>query len=135
MKNIFLLCIFFPSLCTQSALSYEADPVLCTQPASETHNSLLTYSEPYIGYLNIIARRLGELATGQWEPHFIRLPLSQKMLEQCQESMRVPLWRATYGSNGRILWQVNVAYDEEIAAESQMITGRSPYIPLYSDSD
>ena len=89
----------------------------------------------YIGYLNTITRRLRELATGQWEPNSLRLPLSQKMLEECQERMRVPLWRATYGSNGRILWQVNVAYDEEIAADSQMITGRSPHIPLYSDSD
>ena len=85
---------------------------------------LLNCYELNIGYLSAITRRVKELATGQWELKSIMLPLSQKMLG-CGERIRIPLWRATYGSNGHILWQVNLGYDEEFDLESQMITGRS----------
>ncbi|KAF8416944.1 hypothetical protein EV426DRAFT_624835 [Tirmania nivea] len=76
------------------------------------------------GNLKVIARRIEELATGQWEPNSLRLPLSQKMLEECRATMRIPLWRATYGRDGRILWQVNVGYDAEVDDERdyQIIT-------------
>lgn len=70
-----------------------------------------------------------ELASGQWAPKSLRKPLSPKMVEECGGSVPVPLWRATYGSNGRILWQINVGYDEEYEAESQIITGRATSSP------
>jgi len=65
-----------------------------------------------------------ELASGQWDKS-LRKPLSPKMIEECGGIIPVPLWRATYSSFGRILWQINVGYDEECGVESQIITGRS----------
>ncbi|RPB27817.1 P-loop containing nucleoside triphosphate hydrolase protein [Terfezia boudieri ATCC MYA-4762] len=73
------------------------------------------------GYLSAIARKFKELASGQWDKS-LRKPLSPKMVEECGGVVLVPLWRATYGSFGRILWQVNVGYDEECETESQIIT-------------
>ncbi|KAF8431998.1 hypothetical protein BGX38DRAFT_1277007 [Terfezia claveryi] len=73
------------------------------------------------GYLSAIARKMKELASGQWDKS-LRRPLSPKMIEECGGVVPVPLWRATYGSFGRILWQVNVGYDEECETESQIIT-------------
>ncbi|KAF8459286.1 P-loop containing nucleoside triphosphate hydrolase protein [Kalaharituber pfeilii] len=74
------------------------------------------------GHLNAIASKLRELASGHWDPKSLRKPLSQKMLEEAQVKERVPLWRASYGSNGRILWQINVAFDEDYGTDCQIIT-------------
>lgn len=73
-----------------------------------------------------IARKFRELASGQWEIASLRAPLSPKMLEEAGEEEKVPLWRASYGSNGRILWQVNVGFDEDKddTCNSQIITGK-----------
>lgn len=82
----------------------------------------------FLGYLSAIARRMKELASGQWDKS-LKKPLSPKMIEECGGIVPVPLWRATYGSFGRILWQINVGYDEECESESQIITGRSYAAP------
>ncbi|KAF8460724.1 hypothetical protein BDZ91DRAFT_851386 [Kalaharituber pfeilii] len=74
------------------------------------------------GHLNTIARKLRELASGNWDLKSLRKPLSQKMLEEAHEKERVPLWRAAYGSNGRILWQVNVGFDEDYDTDCQVIS-------------
>ena len=71
-----------------------------------------------------IARKLRQLASGYWDLSSLTRPLSQKMLQEAKESERIPLWRAVYGSNGRILWQVNVAFDEDKGKASQIITGK-----------
>ncbi|KAF8462269.1 hypothetical protein BDZ91DRAFT_356815 [Kalaharituber pfeilii] len=74
------------------------------------------------GHLNAIANKLRALASGHWDVSSLRKPLSQKMLEEAKEEQRVPLWRAEYASNGRILWQVNVGFDEDVGASCQIIT-------------
>jgi len=75
--------------------------------------------------LGSIARKLRELASGYWDLSSLTRPLSPKMLEEAKEAERIPLWRAVYGENGRILWQVNVAFDEDEGKASQIVTGKS----------
>ena len=36
---------------------------------------------------------------------------------------RVRLFEATYGSNGRVLWQVDQGFDERIGAACQIVRG------------
>lgn len=38
-------------------------------------------------------------------------------------SFRVPVYKAFYGGNGRILWQVDVGFDEKCNADSQIVRG------------
>ncbi|KAF8460716.1 hypothetical protein BDZ91DRAFT_738462 [Kalaharituber pfeilii] len=73
-------------------------------------------------HFNTIARKLRELASGNWDLKSLRKPLSQKMLEEAHGKERVPLWRAAYGSNGRILWQINVGFDEDYNTDCQIIS-------------
>ena len=70
-----------------------------------------------------------ELASGQWDKS-LKKPLSRKMQEECGGSVPVPLWRAAYSTFGRILWQIQMGYDEEYETEMEMIIGGSydPYI-------
>ncbi|KAF8445555.1 hypothetical protein BDZ91DRAFT_803569 [Kalaharituber pfeilii] len=72
------------------------------------------------GHFTMITRKLRELASGNWDLKSLRQ--QQMILGQADEKEHVPLWGAVYGSNGRILWQVNVGFDEDYDTDSQIIT-------------
>ncbi|KAF8462261.1 hypothetical protein BDZ91DRAFT_356694 [Kalaharituber pfeilii] len=74
------------------------------------------------GHSTMIANKLSALASGHWDTESLRRPLSKDLLEAVQEKEKVPLWTAVYGVDGRILWQVNVGFDEEVDSNCQMIT-------------
>ncbi|KAF8468205.1 hypothetical protein BDZ91DRAFT_722149 [Kalaharituber pfeilii] len=78
-------------------------------------------SSDKIVHFTAIVNKLRELASGYWDTNSLRRPLSRKMIEEAKAKQRVPLWRAVYASDGRILWQVNVGFDEDFDDDWQEI--------------
>ncbi|KAF8460717.1 hypothetical protein BDZ91DRAFT_798572 [Kalaharituber pfeilii] len=73
-------------------------------------------------HFKALARKLRELASGNWDHKSLRMPLSREMLQKAYAEERVPLWTAEYESNGRILWQINVGFDEDDGTDCQIIS-------------
>lgn len=69
------------------------------------------------GNLTAIENKIKELATGTWgRRRALTKPASMNALP-------VPLAKAVYGGNGRIMWSVHVTYDEGIKSAKQVILG------------
>ncbi|KAF8461600.1 hypothetical protein BDZ91DRAFT_736591 [Kalaharituber pfeilii] len=68
------------------------------------------------GNFDHIWSKLKDLATGDWVRRSVANPVSIDYLK-----FKVRLFEAKYGSNGRILWQVDRAFDERINAECQIV--------------
>ena len=45
------------------------------------------------------------------------------MRQDAGTSVKLPVWRAKYSAEGRILWQVEVRYDEDVGKETQVVVG------------
>ncbi|KAF8435903.1 hypothetical protein BGX38DRAFT_105734 [Terfezia claveryi] len=72
-----------------------------------------SYSE---GNFPHIESKLQDLATGDWVRRSVAKPVSIEYLR-----FKVRLFEATYGSNGRVLWQVDQGFDERIGAACQIV--------------
>ncbi|KAF8464839.1 hypothetical protein BDZ91DRAFT_728927 [Kalaharituber pfeilii] len=68
------------------------------------------------GNAHMIRAKLEDLSTGDWIRKSVATPVSR-----ANRNLRVPLFTASYCRNGRILWQVDQAYDERIDADSQIV--------------
>lgn len=67
------------------------------------------------GNFEHIRNKLEDLATGDWVRRSLATPLSSEL------KFRVQMFQAKYGSNGRILWQVDQGYDEGV--HKQIVRG------------
>lgn len=63
-----------------------------------------------------------DLSTGDWVCRSVAKPVKMEHLR-----FRVRLFEAIYGSNGRVLWQVDQGYDERFDAACQIVKGTLSY--------
>lgn len=76
----------------------------------------------YIGNFEAIKNKLIDLSSGDWVRKSVATPVSLEHM-----NFKVRLFQASYASNGRILWQVDVGYDEGVNMASQIVRGQ--YLP------
>ena len=70
------------------------------------------------GNFKAIENKLRELATGNWEK---RRALTKK---HKYSALPVPIKKAVYDDNGRIIWYVHVTFDEIVGRASQVLLGK-----------
>lgn len=68
-----------------------------------------------------IQSKLKQLASGDWKRKSLAEPAGDPT--QRKECNGI-LSKAVYGSNGRILWQVDVEFDEQSAVVKQLVKGK-----------
>jgi hypothetical protein len=81
------------------------------------YRSILTAAHRIGNHLRILGK-LQSLASGDWVRRSVARPFPP-----CGRYFRVRLFQALYGGNGRILWQVDVGYDEKCGSDSQIVRG------------
>ncbi|KAF8421382.1 hypothetical protein EV426DRAFT_718708 [Tirmania nivea] len=84
--------------------------VLSAQALKDLQNSR------FEGNLEHIWSKLEDISTGDWVRKSVAKPVSIERLK-----FRVRLFQAMYGSNGRVLWQVDQGYNESIGAACQIV--------------
>lgn len=71
-----------------------------------------------IGNFERIKNKLIDLSTGDWIRKSVAKPVSLDHID-----LKVRLFEAEYAADGRILWQVDVGYDESLSSASQIVRG------------
>ena len=75
------------------------------------------------GNFGHIQSKLEQLASGDWKRKSLAEPAgSPTQRSECHGILS----KAVYGSNGRILWQVDVEFDEQSGGIKQLVKGNDP---------
>lgn len=82
------------------------------------------------GNFKHIQSKLTQLASGDWRRKSLCGPAGN---QSERKSCHGILYEAVYGSNGRVLWQVDVEFDEGSGAEKQLVKGI--FIPVLKSRD
>lgn len=72
------------------------------------------------GNLNHIQSKLKQLASGDWGRKSLTRPAGNPVE---RNEFHGILSKAAYGSSGRILWQVDVDFDEQSGSVKQLVKG------------
>ena len=73
------------------------------------------------GNFDHIQSKLEQLASGDWKRKSLSEPAGNPVeRKECHGILS----KAVYGRNGRILWQVDVAFDEQSGTIKQLVKGK-----------